>query len=163
MYVRVTRKRIAFLAVLAALVTVSVGYASATVEAQERDPASLLALHRRLIHLRTEHIGPEQILVVANRLSNPVESTQPVRWEKGPSTPTAGYHPPNLILIVADDLGISGITVEGKGSGVGGGLVPTPHVDAIAYQGANFFHGYAANATCSPSRAASTSSRPSRR
>jgi arylsulfatase A-like enzyme len=97
---------------------------------------------------------PVQILVVANRLSNPVESTQPVRWEKGPSTPTAGYHPPNLILIVADDLGISGITVEGKGSGVGGGLVPTPHVDAIAYQGANFFHGYAANATCSPSRAA---------
>jgi len=97
---------------------------------------------------------PVQILVLADRLRHPVAATQPVRWDQGPATPPAGDRPPNVILIVADDLGINDITVEGKGSGVAGGLVPTPNIDAIARQGTNFTQAYAANATCSPSRAA---------
>jgi arylsulfatase A-like enzyme len=97
---------------------------------------------------------PVQILVMADRLRNPVATTQQVRWAEGPATPPAGDRPPNIVLIVADDLGINDITAEGKGSGVAGGLVPTPNIDAIAHQGANFTQGYAANATCSPSRAA---------
>ena len=68
--------------------------------------------------------------------------------------PPAGARPPNIILIVADDLGINDITVDGQGRGVADGRVPTPNIDAIAQQGANFTQGYAANATCSPSRAA---------
>lgn len=97
---------------------------------------------------------PVQILVLADRLRHPVAATRPVRWAQGPATPPAGERPPNIVLIVADDLGINDITVAGKGSGVAGGLVPTPNIDAIAHQGANFTQGYAANATCSPSRAA---------
>ena len=38
--------------------------------------------------------------------------------------------------------------------GVAGGTVPTPHIDSIAAEGANFVNGYAANGTCAPSRAA---------
>jgi len=97
---------------------------------------------------------PVQLLVLANRLRNPVAPTHPVHWSHGPMTPPAGNRPPNIVLIVADDLGINDITIEGRGSGVAGGMVPTPNIDAIAREGAWFTQGYAANATCSPSRAA---------
>jgi arylsulfatase A-like enzyme len=100
------------------------------------------------------HIYPVQILVLADRLSHPVAAPRAVHWAKGPATTPAGHRPPNIVLIVADDLGINDITAEGPGSGVAGGLVPTPNIDSIARQGADFTQGYAANATCSPSRAA---------
>ena len=102
----------------------------------------------------TWRLFPIQLLVLAERLRHPVAATQPVHWAQGPATPPAGDRPPNIILIVADDLGINDISIEGAGSGVAGGLVPTPNIDAIARQGAQFTQGYAANATCSPSRAA---------
>jgi len=59
---------------------------------------------------------------------------------------------PNIILILADDLGFNDITVNG--GGVAGGTVPTPNIDSIAREGVMFTNGYAANATCAPSRAA---------
>ena len=97
---------------------------------------------------------PVHLLVFANRLFRPVAPTRPVTWAQGPATPPPGARPPNIILIVADDLGINDISVEGVGRGVAGGLGQTPNIDAIAHQGAQFTQGYAANATCSPSRAA---------
>ena len=100
------------------------------------------------------HVYPVQILVFADRLRHPVDETRQIRWSEGPASPPAGPRPPNIVLIVADDLGINDITAEGHGSGIAGGLVPTPNIDAIAHQGADFTQGYAANATCSPSRAA---------
>lgn len=100
------------------------------------------------------HFFPVEILVFADRLRHPVAATPAVRWAQGPTTPPTGERLPNIVLIVADDLGINDITLEGAGSGVAGGLVPTPNIDAIARQGAQFTEAYAANATCSPSRAA---------
>ena len=97
---------------------------------------------------------PVQILVIANRLVHPVAPNWPVHWAQGPQVAPARERPPNIVLILADDLGINDITAEGLGTGVAGGLVPTPNIDAIAHQGADFTTGYAANATCSPSRAA---------
>jgi len=97
---------------------------------------------------------PVQIMVTAYRLTHPVAANRPVPWAEGPATPLPGGRPPNIILIVADDLGINDITAEGPGTGVAGGLVPTPNIDAIAREGADFTVAYAANATCSPSRAA---------
>ena len=97
---------------------------------------------------------PVQILVMANRLTHPVASNRPVHWAQGPATPAAGEPPPNIVLIVADDLGINDLTAEGHGTGVAGGLVPTPNIDAIGHEGADFTVAYAGNATCSPSRAA---------
>jgi arylsulfatase A-like enzyme len=83
-------------------------------------------------------------------VTNPVQPTQAIVWAKGPATATTpvSERPPNIILIVADDLGINDI------SAFGGGLVPTPHIDRLKKDGASVDSFYAANATCSPSRAA---------
>ena len=97
---------------------------------------------------------PVQILVIANRVAHPVAAHRAIHWSQGPAQAPAGERPPNIVLIVADDLGINDITAEGRGRGVAHGLVPTPNIDALAHEGADFPVAYAANATCSPSRAA---------
>lgn len=81
----------------------------------------------------------------------------PVEWSRGPESPPTGDRPPNVVLILADDLGWNDLTFGG--GGVAGGTVPTPHIDSIAADGANFVNGYAANGTCAPSRAALMSGR----
>jgi arylsulfatase A-like enzyme len=86
------------------------------------------------------------------QLREPIADNHPVSWSQGPATPPASKRPPNVILIVADDLGMNDISLYG--GGVAGGAVPTPNIDSIARQGVSFANGYAANATCSPSRAA---------
>lgn len=108
-------------------------------------------------------LWPVQIMVTAYRFTHHVAANHPVHWAAGPTTPRSGERPPNIILIVADDLGMNDFTAEGPGHGVAGGLVPTPNIDAIAHQGADFTVAYAGNATCSPSRAALMTGRyPSR-
>jgi arylsulfatase A-like enzyme len=82
----------------------------------------------------------------------PIAENRPIEWEQGPTVAPSGKRPPNVILIVADDLGMNDISLYG--GGVAGGAVPTPNIDSIAKQGVSFANGYAANATCSPSRAA---------
>lgn len=86
-----------------------------------------------------------------DRWRDPIGPTQPVTWAPGPATPPA-ERPPNVVLIVADDLGFNDLTFAG--GGVADGAVPTPNIDAIAQQGVTFTNGYAGNATCAPSRAA---------
>ena len=83
-----------------------------------------------------------------------VEDNHPVTWQQGPAAATlpADQRPPNIVLIVADDLGYNDISFNG--GGVAGGLVKTPNIDALGHQGASFANGYAGNATCAPSRAA---------
>ncbi|HLO19494.1 MAG TPA: sulfatase-like hydrolase/transferase [Sphingomicrobium sp.] len=108
-------------------------------------------------------LWPVQIMVAAYRLTHRVVPNQPVHWAQGPAIAPTGERPPNIVLIVADDLGVNDITAEGPATGVGGGLVPTPNIDAIAHQGADFTVAYAANATCSPSRAALMTGRYSQR
>ena len=80
--------------------------------------------------------------------------TQEVRWATPPSPPVTGTveKRPNIILIVADDLGFNDITAHG--GGVAQGTVPTPHIDSLAKNGVDFLAGYSGNATCAPSRAA---------
>jgi len=76
-----------------------------------------------------------------------------IPWGKGPQE--ARSEPkqrlPNIVLIVADDLGYNDISTFG--GGVAGGRVQTPHIDQLAEQGAVFNQSYAGNATCAPSRA----------
>jgi arylsulfatase A-like enzyme len=74
-------------------------------------------------------------------------------WEQGPQQALAGQaeRPPNIILILADDLGYNDISTFG--GGVAGGRVQTPNIDQLAAQGAVFSQAYAGNATCAPSRA----------
>jgi uncharacterized sulfatase len=92
----------------------------------------------------------QRVKVVGNR---------DVTWQTGadPEGRLPGERPPNIVLILADDLGWNDLTVNG--GGVSGGTVPTPHIDSIAQQGVQFINGYAANGTCAPSRAALMSGR----
>jgi uncharacterized sulfatase len=89
----------------------------------------------------------------------PLGPHQDVSWSSGagPRDRAPGERPPNIVLIVADDLGWNDITFGG--GGVAGGTVPTPNIDSIATLGVTFTNGYAANGTCAPSRAAIMSGR----
>jgi arylsulfatase A-like enzyme len=80
-----------------------------------------------------------------------VEPNQPVTWSQGPATPPPGERPPNVVVILADDMGYNDITFNG--GGVAGGAVPTPNIDSIGHDGADLANGYDGNATCAPSRA----------
>jgi arylsulfatase A-like enzyme len=54
---------------------------------------------------------------------------------------------PNILVIVADDLGYGDIGVHG------GKLVPTPNIDALAASGVRCTNGYVSAPYCSPTRA----------
>ena len=54
---------------------------------------------------------------------------------------------PNIILIIADDLGYGELGCQGNMQ------IPTPNIDAIASNGVRFTSGYVTSSVCSPSRA----------
>jgi arylsulfatase A-like enzyme len=56
---------------------------------------------------------------------------------------------PNILIIVADDLGYGELTVQGFRKDI-----PTPHIDSIAQHGTRFTSGYVSGPYCSPTRAA---------
>ncbi|XXK58264.1 sulfatase [Porticoccaceae bacterium nBUS_09] len=88
--------------------------------------------------------------VIEYRFSS-IEVSEPrdIPWKKGPSasTTTSLERPPNIILIVADDLGYNDIST------FGGGIVQTPSIDRLAKEGAVFNQSYSGASTCAPSRA----------
>jgi arylsulfatase A-like enzyme len=90
-------------------------------------------------------------MIAHSRLPH-VDPNRSVVWEKGPDVAPPGDRPPNIIVILADDMGYNDITFNG--GGVAGGVVPTPNIDSIGRDGVSFQNGYAGNATCAPSRAA---------
>lgn len=55
---------------------------------------------------------------------------------------------PNIILILADDLGYGDISLHGND------LIKTPNIDGIAQAGVDFTRGYVSASVCAPSRAA---------
>ncbi len=83
----------------------------------------------------------------------PLPENVPTRWTAGPAAADAppAERPPNIILIVMDDMGFNDVSLYNGGAG--DGSVMTPHIDALARQGVTFTNGYAANAVCAPSRA----------
>lgn len=54
---------------------------------------------------------------------------------------------PNIVLIVADDLGYGELSIQGSKD------IPTPHIDSIAKNGVRFTNGYVSCPVCSPTRA----------
>ncbi len=87
-------------------------------------------------------------------IRDPIGPNIPVHWQSDPKAMAAigSSRPPNIVVILADDLGWNDLTFNG--GGVAGGAVPTPRIDSIAKDGMLFTQAYAGNATCAPSRAA---------
>lgn len=55
--------------------------------------------------------------------------------------------PPNIVLLLADDLGYADLGVTGSRQ------IPTPHIDALAASGIHFTQAYVSSPVCAPSRA----------
>ena len=71
-------------------------------------------------------------------------------WLALVSTPTflvAEHAPPNIVVLLADDLGYGELSCQGNAE------IPTPHIDSIAKNGIRFTNGYVTAAYCSASRA----------
>src|SRR4249920_2992446 len=64
----------------------------------------------------------------------------------GGAAPAADRNP-NILLIVADDLGYGKLSCQGNPQ------VPTPHIDSLARSGVRFTSGYVSGPYCSPTRA----------
>jgi arylsulfatase A-like enzyme len=62
------------------------------------------------------------------------------------ATPAPAEERPNIVLIMADDLGYSELGSYGQK------LIQTPHLDQLAKEGMRFTRNYAGNAVCAPSR-----------
>ena len=61
--------------------------------------------------------------------------------------PNADQQPPNIVVIIADDLGY------GETGMMGNSEIPTPHIDRLAKDGTRCLTGYVTSSYCSPSRA----------
>ena len=81
-----------------------------------------------------------------------IAENREIPWQQGPAEPAmlGGEQPPNIILIVADDLGYNDISTFG--GGVAGGQLKTPGIDRLAAEGVVFRQSYSGASTCAPSR-----------
>jgi arylsulfatase B len=68
-------------------------------------------------------------------------------WSAQPKASTTAAAKPNIIVILADDLGY------GDTSAYGSKIVRTPNIDALAASGVRFTDGHVTHPVCSPSRA----------
>src|SRR4051794_15733797 len=59
---------------------------------------------------------------------------------------TAGRRPPNIVLIIADDLGYGDLGCYGNTK------IHTPHIDSLARDGTRFTNFYVTWPACTPSR-----------
>ncbi len=95
------------------------------------------------------------VLTVVKLISliDPVGPHREVKWQQGPDVPInpSDKRRPNIIFILADDMGYNDISTFG--GGVANGRLQTPHIDSLAAEGVVFEQSYAGNATCAPSRA----------
>ncbi len=85
-----------------------------------------------------------------------VAQARELPWQKGPDTAqrSSNERPPNVILIVADDLGYNDISTFGGGiTREDGSRLQTPNIDRIAAEGVTFQQSYSGASTCAPSRA----------
>lgn len=65
----------------------------------------------------------------------------------GSSSPASKLEKPNLVFIVADDMGIGDVGAYGQQ------IIQTPNIDGLAEKGIKFENFYAGSTVCAPSRA----------
>jgi arylsulfatase A-like enzyme len=86
--------------------------------------------------------------------NSPVAAFHEISWEQGPATADVliGQRPPNIVVILADDMGYNDVSTNG--GGIAGGRLQTPNIDAIAADGVLFEQGHSGSSVCAISRAA---------
>ena len=99
------------------------------------------------------------LIPIALKLSNPISENQEINWPIVESSVITTK--PNIILILADDLGFNDVSFYNGGAA--DGSLMTPNIDNLAKEGVAFLNGYAASPVCSPSRAAIMTGRYSSR
>ena len=82
-----------------------------------------------------------------SKAANPVAPNREVTWQNSGEWQGTGKRPPNIIVILLDDMGFNDVSYHG------GGLIETPHIDRLAAEGVEFGNGYSGSAVCSTSRA----------
>jgi uncharacterized sulfatase len=92
------------------------------------------------------------VKVMTDQRYDDIAPNREISWEvsDGPAMPDAETRPPNIILIVADDLGYNDISTFGGGVTEG---FKTPGIDRLADEGVVFSQAYSGASTCAPSRA----------
>lgn len=100
---------------------------------------------------------------ILQAILNPIAPNREVVWQQGPSAPLVPDpdRPPNIVLILADDMGFNDISFYNGGAADGSLL--TPAIDRLAREGVAFANGYAGSAICAISRAALMTGRYSTR
>ena len=83
----------------------------------------------------------------AQKAAYPVGPNRPVNWQNSGAWQGDGVRPPNIVVILTDDMGFNDVSYHGEG------LIETPHIDRLASEGVEFANGYAGSAVCSTSRA----------
>jgi uncharacterized sulfatase len=91
-----------------------------------------------IMHKRMRGISKSQMLVLTLFVS--------VSCQTAPSNQAAASQKPNIIYILADDLGYGDLGCYGQSA------FQTPHLDALAADGLRFTRHYAGSAVCAPSR-----------
>ncbi len=70
----------------------------------------------------------------------------------GPSYSSTAPDPPNILIIIADDMGVDMVGVYDEGDSAAGFVPPTPNIDALSEDGV-LFRNVWSNPVCSPTRA----------
>ncbi len=96
-----------------------------------------LASRRYAISFNDEMIAKKEEFLAEVRKEDPAGNRSAHRTEE----------PPNILIITADDLGLTDISLYGSRQ------VDTPHMDAIGTDGVIFTDAYCTSPICSPSRA----------
>ena len=91
-------------------------------------------------------LAPNDYAIDRSVFRNPAKAAEPVANQVKP-TPDGEAPRPNLIVILADDLGYGDLGVQGSRA------IATPQMDRLARNGMRFTQFYASAPVCSPSRA----------
>jgi arylsulfatase A-like enzyme len=113
------------------------------------------------LHLKVDEVALDHLLNVMSLMPNrrfleSAVSAAAVALAASLLWPAAGLHrpavaqarPPNILFILADDLGVNDLGVYGRKDH------RTPHLDRLAAEGLRFTTAYVGSPICSPSRAA---------
>ena len=123
-------------------------------------PLTLLAVLSLVVWSNRVNIVVWALPKILN-ITNPILSEGSSNWQDGPKEKDKNDSRPNIIIILADDLGFNDVSLYNGGAS--DGSLMTPNIDSIAKDGVLFENGYAANAMCAQSRASIMTGRYSTR